>query len=96
MKLLYKPFSIVSGVIGARVGRKAFTTLWDGIADAPKPSPNDPEAGLVRITASAALEAATLAASAALFNQLSLRLFHYLFGVWPDKSGRRDDAQVPS
>jgi hypothetical protein len=94
MKLLYKPFSIVGRVVGARVGRSAFTALWDGITDSPKPSPNDPEAGLLKITGSAALEAATLAASAALFNQLSSRLFHYLFGVWPDRGGKEDDAQL--
>jgi len=96
MKLLYKPFSIVSRVLGARVGRQAFTTLWDGITDSPKPSPNDPEAGLLKITGSAALEAATLAASAALFNQLSSRLFHYLFGVWPDKGRGDDEQQLPA
>jgi hypothetical protein len=89
MKLLYKPFAIVSGIIGARVGRSAFRALWEGIATSPKPSPSDPEAGLFEITASAALEAATLAASATVFSELSARLFHYMFGVWPDRAGRK-------
>ena len=89
MKLLYKPFSIVAGIVGARAGRKAFKALWSGISDAPKPSPKEPEVGLLRIAFSAALEGATLSAATAVARQLSVRLFHHLFGVWPVKAKRR-------
>jgi hypothetical protein len=85
MKLLYTPFSIVAGIIGARAGRKAFTTLWGEISDSPKPSPKEAEAGLTRVAFSAALEGATLAACSAVVSQLSVRLFHHLFGIWPEK-----------
>lgn len=85
MKLLYTPFSILAGIIGARVGRKAFTTVWGGILDEPKPSPTAPEAGLAQVAVSAALEGAAMSASAAVAHQLTVRLFHHLFGVWPVK-----------
>jgi hypothetical protein len=93
MKLLYTPFSIVFGIIGARAGKKAFHTLWSGISDDPKPpSPKEAEVGLGRVALSAALEGATLAAASAVASQLSVRLFHHLFGVWPVKSKRRRRA----
>jgi hypothetical protein len=85
MKLLYYPFSILAGIIGARAGRKAFTALWGEISDSPKPSPTSPDAGLTTVAVSAALEGATMAASAAVAHQLTVRLFHHLFGVWPVK-----------
>jgi hypothetical protein len=85
MKLLYYPFSILAGIIGARAGRKAFTALWGEISDSPKPSPTAPDAGLTTVAVSAALEGATMAASAAVAHQLTVRLFHHLFGVWPVK-----------
>ncbi len=85
-KLLYAPFSIVFGMLGARAGRKAFNAIWSSVSDGPKPSPKEPAASLGRVAASAALEGATLAAAAAVARQLSVRAFHHLFGVWPFKA----------
>ena len=89
-KLLYSPFSIVAGIVGARAGKQAFKAIWGTISDEPKPSAKEPEVGLGRIALSAALEGATLAAGTAVARQLSVRLFHHLFGVWPVK--RRTDS----
>jgi Protein of unknown function (DUF4235) len=95
-KLLYTPFSIVFGMLGARAGKRAFKALWRRVSDDPKPpSAKEPELGLGRVAASAALEGATLAAATAVARQLSVRAFHHLFGVWPVKARRRaagDDA----
>ncbi len=93
MKLLYTPFSIIAGIIGARAGRQTFTAIWERISEDPKPSAKEPEAGLARVAFSAALEGATLAAASAVASQLSVRLFHHLFGVWPVKA-KRSDADV--
>lgn len=93
-KLVYTPFSLVFGMLGARVGKKVFNTIWGRMSDEPKPSAKEPEVGLGRIAASAALEGATLAASTAVARQLSVRAFHHVFGVWPVKAKRKtaDDA----
>ena len=87
-KLAYTPFSIVFGMLGARVGKRAFSAIWGRVSDGPKPSPKEPEASLGRIAVSAALEGATLAATAAVARQLSVRAFHHIFGVWPVKPKR--------
>ena len=86
-RLVYTPFSIVFGMLGARAGKRAFKAIWGRVSDEPKPpSPKEPEVGLGRVAASAALEAATLAAFVAVARQLSARAFHHLFGVWPVKT----------
>jgi hypothetical protein len=94
-KLLYTPFSVVFGMLGARVGKKAFKAIWGRVSDEPKPpSAKEPDRSLGRVAGAAALEAATLAASAAVARQLSVRAFHHLFGVWPVKTKQptADDA----
>ncbi len=88
MKLLYKPFSIFAGILGARAGKQMFEAIWGGLSDSPKPSYRDAEASLGKIVVSAALEGATLAASVAFAHQLTLRLFRHLFGVWPAADSR--------
>ena len=93
MKLLFQPFSIAFGIIGARAGKRAFATLWSRISDSAKPSPKEPEVGLLRLASSAALEGATLAATSAIAAQLSVRLFHHLFGVWPVKSKQEPTSE---
>jgi hypothetical protein len=84
-KLFYSPFSIVFGMLGARVGKKLFNTLWGRVSDEPKPSAKEPDLSLGRVAAAAALEGATLAAATAVARQLSVRAFHSVFGVWPVK-----------
>jgi hypothetical protein len=94
-KLVYTPFSIVFGRLGAIAGKQVFRAIWGRVSDEPKPpSPREPEISLGRIAVSAALEGATLAAATAIARQLSVRAFHHLFGVWPVKRKRKtaDDA----
>ena len=35
MRLLYKPFGIIAGIIAARLGRKAFDSVWTKIDETP-------------------------------------------------------------
>jgi predicted DNA-binding transcriptional regulator YafY len=85
MKLLYKPFAIIATLIGAKLGRNAFKTLWTRIDPADPPEPTTAEASLPKVVGAAALEAATMAAIAAAVDRASARTFHYLTGIWPDK-----------
>lgn len=85
MRLLYKPFGIAAGIIGARAGKQAFTTIWSRVSETPKPSPGEPDAGFAQVVVSAAIEGATLAAVGAAVNLLAARAFHHFIGAWPDK-----------
>jgi hypothetical protein len=97
MKLLYKPFGIVAGVFGAKLGQNIFKTLWSRIDDSPEPPrPKTQDASLGKVVAANALEAATLAGVAALVDRLGMRWFHYLTGIWPgDKPAAAADDLPP-
>jgi hypothetical protein len=83
MKLLYKPFGIVAGVVGGKVGQSIFDQLWARIDGAPPPGPKTPDTSLGRVVAAQALQAAALAGAGAAADRLTMRWFHYLTGIWP-------------
>jgi hypothetical protein len=85
MKVFYKPFGIVSGIIGARVGRKVFQRIWGSIDSLTPPDPTAGDAPLSKVVAAAALEAATMAAAGAIVDRAAASTFHYLIGIWPGK-----------
>jgi hypothetical protein len=85
MRILYKPFAIVAGVIGARLGQNLFKTLWAKIDSSEPPAPTASDASLPKVVGAAALEAATMAGVAAAVDRASARWFHYLTGIWPEK-----------
>jgi uncharacterized protein DUF4235 len=83
MKILYKPFALISGIIGAKLGKNVFEQLWVQFDDAKPPKPTTAEASTSKIVAAAALEAATLAGVAAVVDRFSARAFEYFTGAWP-------------
>lgn len=83
MRILYKPFAIIAGIIGARLGQKVFRALWAKIDDAEPPAATTPQASLPKVVGASALEAATTAGIAAAVDRASMKSFHYLTGIWP-------------
>ena len=83
MKILYKPFALFAGVIGAKLGERVFKAVWAKIDKGEPPEPTNRDAPVGKAVGAAALEAATLAASKAAARRASARSFQYLFGVWP-------------
>ncbi len=90
MKLLYKPFAIIAGIIGAKLGQSVFKTLWSAIDKTDPPRPTTPDASLPKVVGAQALQAATMAAVAAAVDRASIRSFHHLTGIWPGKRPKPD------
>ena len=83
MKIFYKPFGIIAGLIGARIATSIFKAIWARIdAEAP-PKPTTAEASFPKVVAAAALEAATMAGIGAAVDRAGVRAFHHLTGIWP-------------
>lgn len=83
MKILYKPFGIIAGLIGAKIAGSIFKLLWARIDDEAPPRPTTAETSFPKVVGAAALEAATMAAVGAAVDRASARTFHHLTGIWP-------------
>jgi predicted phage tail protein len=94
MKILYKPFGIISSVIGAKIANSIFRAMWTRIdKDQVPPKATTDEASFQKVVGAAALQAATTAAVGAAVDRASARTFHYLTGIWPGE--RRAAEQQP-
>jgi Protein of unknown function (DUF4235) len=92
MKILYKPFGIIAGIVSAQLGRRAFKRLWSRIDDSAPPKPTTAQAGIGKVIGAATLEAATMAGVAAAVDRASAKSFHYLTGIWPgDKRPKKPE-----
>lgn len=92
MKLLYKPFAIIAGLIASRLGRAVFNGLWTRIDQAPPPEPGTGEASLGKVVGAEALRAGVMAGVAAGVNRLFARMFRHLFGSWPEEPPETEEG----
>ena len=70
MKLLYKPFALIFTVIGAKVGKNTFKSLWARIDKAEPPKPTTEQA-------STAVPALALGPTVVPGSRYSSRMSHY-------------------
>lgn len=93
MKLLYKPFALIAGIIGAKLGQSIFKGVWAKLDGSEPPKETTEDVSLGKVAGAKALEAATLAGTAAVVDRASRRSFQWLFGVFPGekKKDEQDD-----
>lgn len=91
MKLLYKPFAIIAGLISARLGKSVFRSLWSKIDDRPPPPPGSGEGSAVKTVGAQALQAGVMAGVAAAVSRAFAAAFHHLVGAWPEKPPKPED-----
>jgi Protein of unknown function (DUF4235) len=90
VKLLYKPMSLIVGLLSARAGKAAFKSLWSLIDERDPPKPTAAGATLQQVVLASVLEAGTMAAAGAVGERAAAQTFNYLFGVWPGEQQPRD------
>jgi hypothetical protein len=83
MKLLYKPFGIVIGLIAGYLARQVFSQIWGHIDDREPPKPTDEETSWGKVLGAAAVQGATFAVTKAAVNRGGAEGFHRLTGIWP-------------
>ena len=91
MKILYKPFGIIAGLIGARIATAIFKALWARIDEEEPPKPTTADASFPKVVGAAALEAATMAGVGAAVDRAGARAFHHLTGIWPGDKRKDED-----
>jgi hypothetical protein len=91
MKLLYKPFGIILGILAGLVGRQVFNFVWGKIDEEEPPEATTEEAPWLKVVGAAALQGAIFAAVRSAVNSSGAKGYAHLTGVWPGE--RRPDPE---
>lgn len=81
--VLYKPWSILFGVVGGILASKLFTKVWALVSDEQAPKPTQRDASWRSVLPAAVLEGAIYAAVKAVAQRGSAQAFEHSTGVWP-------------
>lgn len=93
MKLIYKPFGIVFGVIAGILSKKLFDVVWGLIDTDEPPKPTTQDAGWSKVLAAAAVQGVTFKVTRAAVDRAGAKGFSHLTGIWPGEK-RPDDSQA--
>lgn len=83
MKLLYKPFGIIFGLIAGLLSKKLFEFIWARFDDAEAPEATTKEASMGKVVGAAALQGLVFKGTRAAVDRYGARGFEYLTGTWP-------------
>ncbi len=85
MRLLYKPFGIVLGVVAGLLGKRLFDAAWTRIDDAEPPSGTTPSTSWGKLVGAAALQGVIFKVTRVVVDRYGAIGWHYLTGSWPDR-----------
>jgi Protein of unknown function (DUF4235) len=83
MKLLYKPFGIILGILGGLIGKRVFDFVWTKIDDEEPPDATTQDAKWGKVIATAALQGMIFKGTRAVVDRHGARGWYYLTGTWP-------------
>jgi xanthosine utilization system XapX-like protein len=91
MKIIYKPFAIILGLLGGLVGRQVFNQVWQRVDDEEPPEPTTRDTKILRLLAAVALQGAIFALVKMVVQRSGAKAWRYFFGIWPGEK-RPDPA----
>lgn len=83
MKLLYRPFGIVIGLIAGYLSKSVFNLVWAKIDDEEAPKATIRETSWPKVLIAAAVQGVVFQTVRAAVNRAGASGFEYLTGVWP-------------
>lgn len=83
MKLIYKPFGIVFGILAGMLSKRVFDFIWSKIDDEEPPKATTEVSPLPKVLAAAALQGVTFKVVRAGVDRAGARGYEHLTGVWP-------------
>lgn len=83
MKLIYKPFGILFGILAGLLSKRIFDFVWSKIDDEQPPDAKTQSSSTGKVIAAAALQGVTFKATRAAVDRAGARGFEHLTGVWP-------------
>lgn len=85
MKLLYRPFGIIFGLLGGQLAKKVFNVIWSKIDDEEAPKPTTEGTPWSKILIAAAVQGMVFQTVKATINRSGAKGFEWLTGVWPGR-----------
>ncbi len=82
-KILFIPFSIVSGLIAGFIGKKAFELVWGLVDDEEPPDAEDRQTSVPKLVASLAVQGAAFSIARGVTDHLARQSFYKATGAWP-------------
>lgn len=87
MKLLYKPFGLVTSMVAGMIAAAIFKRTWALVGGGEdKPDVKDKQQGWVEIVSAAALQGAVFGGVKAAVDRAGATGYEALTGVWPGKT----------
>jgi hypothetical protein len=83
VKLIYKPFGILMGILSGLVAKKLFGVIWGIVDKEEPPKPTTQEATWPRVLAAAAVQGITFKVVRAAVDRSGAKGFNWLTGIWP-------------
>jgi hypothetical protein len=83
MKIVYKPFGLVLGLLAGILSQKVFNAVWGIFDDEEPPKATTEEANWPKIIAAAAVQGVTFRVTRATADRLGAKGFRFVTGVWP-------------
>jgi hypothetical protein len=88
MKLIYKPFALVVGLLAGIVSKKAFDKIWSSFTDEDPSDPDDRDATWTEVLISAAVSGVIIKVVQALVRRGGAVGFERATGFWPGDEPR--------
>jgi hypothetical protein len=83
MKLLYRPFGIVLGLVAGFLSKSLFNFVWSKFDDEEAPKATIEETSWTKVLSAAAVQGIVFQTTRAAVNRGGAQGFRYLTGVWP-------------
>lgn len=83
MKIIYKPFGIILGILAGLASKNLFEWIWSKFDDEEPPKPTTQETELPKVLAAAAVQGVTFKVTRAAVDRAGARGFEHLTGIWP-------------
>jgi hypothetical protein len=97
VKLLYKPVSIIGGLLAGVAARAVFKRTWKVVArQERKPTAKDKQSGWVVVVAAATIEGAVSGAIKAAVDRAGARGFEWATGIWPGNAEKPAKRRSPT
>jgi len=83
VKLIYKPFGLILGILAGLLGKKAFDFAWTKIDDEEPPKGTTETAPWVKVIGAAALQGVIFKVTRVAVDRYGAMGWRYLTGFWP-------------